>query len=71
MTNELRQLSTYIRESDPIYQAIMTEAKSKAVSVSKVLYWALMAYFKDQAALAVAVASAEPVGIHRGTEGGA
>ena len=48
MANELKQLSTYIKESDPLYLAVLVEARDKAVSVSKVIHWALMAYFERQ-----------------------
>jgi hypothetical protein len=48
MSNDLKQLSTYINEQDDLYQAVQAEAKDRAVSVSTVIRWALMERYKRQ-----------------------
>ena len=48
MSNNLKQLSAYVDESDPLYQAVQAEAKDKAVSVSTVIKWALMDRYEHQ-----------------------
>jgi len=49
MKAELKQLATYVNEQHPVYTAVKQEAKDKAVSVSRVLFWALQERYQRQA----------------------
>lgn len=40
--DSLKQLSTYLRESDDLYQAIIAEAKNTGLSISDILRLALI-----------------------------
>jgi len=48
MDNSSKQLSTYLTEDDPLYQAVLSDAKDKAISVSAVIRMILKNHYRQQ-----------------------